>query len=152
MGPETTPAAPPLTILPGNYLLAGLPSASESARMYAWVTDLFGGPGDMCLSDGVNWKPVRPLAVNTVANGNANMSFLAMANAPTQIIQGTLTAARTVTFGTTYAYRGARFRIKREAGGLFSLVTNGLGLALNSWADWEFDGTAWVQTASGGLL
>ena len=134
-----------------SELMAVDPAAN--ARKYAWCTDLFGSSGgDMCLSDGVNWKPVRPAFVQTVANGNQNMSFTCMAQAPTQVIQGTLTSVRSVTLLTTYAYRGARFRVKREAGGLFSLLTNGVGIALNSWADFEFDGSAWVQTASGGLL
>lgn len=145
----------PSNVLPGLYTLAEMMALdpATNTRKYAWCTDLFGSSGgDMCLSDGANWRPVRPMSVQTVANGNQNMSFTCMAQAPTQVIQGVLTTARTVTLSTTYAYRGARFRIKREAGGLFALLINGVGISLNSWADFEFDGSAWVQTASGGLL
>jgi len=145
-------AIPATNLLAGDYTVATLPAANQNARKYAWVTDLFGGPGDMCLSDGVAWKPVRPLAVSTVANANVAMTLTPLVSAPTQIMAGTLTAARTITLATTYAYKGARFRIKRTAGGLFNLVVAGIGVPLNAWADFEYDGTAWVQTASGGLL
>lgn len=127
---------------------------AANARKYAWCTDLFGGPGDTVLSDGVNWRPVRPFSTQIVANGDSNMNLTWMSNAPTVIVRGVLTLSRTVTMQTTYAYKGAKFRVKREATGtLLSLLVNGIGLGLNSWADFEYDPAAgWVQTASGGLL
>lgn len=145
----------PSNVLPDQYALAQLMlvDPAANARKYAWCTDLFGGAGDMCLSDGVNWKPVRPFAVQTIANANSDQTFICMADAPTIIEQGTLTASRVRTLSTQYAYKGARFRMKREAGGLFNMLINGVvPMGLNSWADFEFNGTAWVQTASGGLL
>lgn len=154
---QTIGAMPPTSFLSGNYTLATLPDPTQNLRKYAWVTDLFDGNPDYVISNGAVWKPVRPLAVNTVANANANMSLSALANAPTQILAGTLSAQRTVTLTTTLAYSGARFRIKREAGGLVSLLVNSVStlvgtLSASTWADFEFDGTAWKQTASGGLL
>ncbi len=139
-------------VLAGDFTVATLPDATLNQKKYAWTTDLFGGPGDYCISDGVNWKPVRPLSVASVANANANATLTSLVVAPTQVMQGTLTAIRTVTLSSTYAYKGSKFRVKREAGGLFNLLVNGIGLSLNSWADFEYDGSAWVQTASGGLL
>lgn len=148
---------PPNRFLADNYTLATLPVAADNLRKYAWVTDLFDGQPDYVISDGAKWKPVRPLASRVVSNANANMTLTALANSPTQIMKGTLTAARTISLSTTYAYSGARFRIKREATGLFNLVVNlAVGLNINlagaGWMDVEYDGTAWVQTASGGLL
>lgn len=143
----------PSVFLPGQFLIAELPPAVDNQRKYAWVTDLFDGQPDIVISDGTYWKPVRPLATKVVTNSNTNMTLTPLVNAPTQIMQGTLSANRTVTLSTVNAYPGARFRTKREAGGaLVSLLVNGLGLGLNSWADFEYDGTQWVQTASGGLL
>ena len=140
-------------VLSDAYTVATLPSAAEYARKYAWTTDLFGGPGDYCISDGVSWKPVRPLALSIVSNSNTDMTLTPLLSAPTQVLQGTLSATRTITMATTYGYSGARFRVKREAGGgLFNLNILGSLLGLNSWADFEFDGSTWKQTASGGLL
>ena len=124
---------------------------------YALSTDLYGSGGYL-VREGGFWKPVRPLAVNTVANANANMTVTSLLMAPTQILKGTLTAGRDLVLSTEYAYPGSRFRIKKEAGGalistLIKVGTTLLGTQLtNTWADYEFDGTTWVQTASGGLL
>lgn len=141
-------------MLPGVYTLAELMVVDPvpNARKYAWCTNLFGGSGDMCLSDGVNWKPVRPFGIQMVANANLDMSFTCMSNAPTQVMQGVLTAPRAVSLSNTFAYPGAIFRVKREATGLSALLVNGIGISLNSWIDFEFTGSIWVQTGSGGLL
>lgn len=137
----------------GTFTVATLPDVTTNDRRTAWATDLH-GVGGRVVSEGGYWKPIRPLALNVVANGNSNMNLMPLISAPTQLIQGALSANRNVTILTTYAYPGQRFRIKREATGLFSLLVNGLGLGLNSWADFEFDpaSSAFVQTASGGLL
>lgn len=146
----------PSRFIPGSFSLASLPPAADNVQMYAWATDLHDGNPDYVISNGIAWKPVRPLSANVVANGNTNMTFTCMQNSPTQIVRGALTGIRTMSFVDTYAYSGARVRIKREASGLFALnilasVTNILGAS--SWADYEFvPGTGWVQTASGGLL
>ncbi len=147
---------PQIIVLPGQYTVSQLMAMdpAQYARCYAFCSDLFDGVGDMCLSDGNAWKPVRPeTGVRTVTNANADGTLICMVNAPTQLMRGALSANRSWTLSTQYAYRGARFRVKREATGtLLSLLVNGIGLGLNSWIDHEFDGTAWVQTASGGLL
>jgi hypothetical protein len=144
---------PGLIILPTTYTVATLPDASQFYRQYAWVTDLHDAQPDYVLSDGVNWKPVRPLAARIVANADSAMTLQALVNSPTQVLRGAITANRTLTLSTTRAYSGAKFRVKREATGLFGVVIGALGtLALNSWMDMEYDGTQWVQTASGGLL
>ncbi len=146
----------PTRFIPGSFTLATLPAATDNTQMYAWATDLHDGNPDYVISNGLSWKPVRPLSANVVANGNQNMTFTCMQNSPTQIIRGTLSAIRTLSFVDTYAYSGARLRIKREATGLLALnilaaVTT--SLSASSWADFEFvPGQGWVQTASGGLL
>lgn len=142
-----------LVILPGTFAIAGLPDPSLYYKQYAWVTDLHDSQPDYVLSDGVNWKPVRPLAARIVANADSAMTLQALVNSPTQVLRGAITANRTLTISTTRAYSGAKFRIKREASGLFGIIIGSLGtLNLSSWMDMEFDGTQWVQTASGGLL
>lgn len=151
MSIETSPAAAPTLFVPGQYTVATLPSALVYTRMYAWVTDLFGGPGDYCISNGTDWRPVRPFSLSSVP-GNVDRTLTALVDAPTMVMTGALTAIRSLTLSPTNAYRGATFRIKREASGLSALLVNGVGLSLNSWVDMEYDGSAWVQTASGGLL
>lgn len=145
------------SVVPGVYTLAQLMAVDPALypRRYAWCTDLFGGSPDWCISDGAQWKPVRPFGLQapTVA-GTAAMTLTAMVSAPTQVITGALGVGTTLTlsFATQYAWKGARFRTIRKATGLGAVLVNGLGLPLNNWQDNEFDGTAWVQTASGGLL
>lgn len=142
-------------IIPGSYALADLMAVNPALypRRYAWCTDLFGGPGDWCISDGVSWKPVRPFSMRS-ASIVSDMNLTPMVDAPTQLISGTIGTgvSRAVTLSTTYAYKGAVFRTCRKAGGLGTLLVNGLGISLNSWSDHEFDGNSWIQTASGGLL
>lgn len=152
-------AAPPSPFLDGQYTVATLPAAAGNARKYAWVTDLHDNQPDLVISDGTNWKPVRPFATAVIANANQAMTYTPLLNSPTMILKGTLSAIRTITMSTTYAYSGAKVRFKREATGLFNiniagLVTVGLGGVSLGWADMEYsigDG-GWVQTASGGLL
>lgn len=144
---------PGLIILPNTYTVATLPDAAQHYRQYAWVTDLHDAQPDYVLSDGTNWKPVRPLAARIIANADSAMTLQALVNSPTQVLRGAITASRTLTLSTTRAYSGARFRVKREATGLLGVVIAGLGtLSVSSWMDVEYDGTQWVQTASGGLL
>lgn len=144
----------PSPFLTNTYTVATLPSAALYPQMYAWVSDLHDGQPDRCISDGTFWKPVRPFATRAIANANQNLTLTPLSNSPTQIMQGTLTVNRTVSLSTTNAYPGAKFRVKREAlGTLLTLIVNGIGLGLNSWADFEYDASqGWVQTASGGLL
>ncbi len=143
----------PPAVLPEPYTVATLPPAADNYRRYAWVTDLFGGLPDYLISDGTNWKPVRPTAAQSIAS--ATMTLQPRLNAATVILTGTIGigVTHTISLGTSYAWPGARFRITRKAGGLGTLLTSlGLGLVANQWADHEYDGSAWIQTASGGLL
>lgn len=141
----------------GSFLIAGLPLASDNAQKYAWVTDLHDGQPDLVISDGTNWKPVRPLAARVLTNSDSAWTYRALVNSPTQILKGAITLQRDITLSSQYAYSGARVRFKREATGLLGIRLVGLltaSLGLNSWADMEYSANdgGWVQTASGGLL
>jgi hypothetical protein len=142
----------PSGFLSGDFLIATLPPASQYPRQYAWVTDLYDGQGDRVISDGTYWKPCRPMAMN--ASAPSNGVFGALKSCPTQLITGAIVSAVAYTFSTAFAYPGARIRVCRKATGLLGFTVGGLNLALNSWADWEFDPASglYVQTASGGLL
>lgn len=90
-------------------------------------------------------------------NGDAAKTLTALVDDTTQRWNTPLTAARAVTLSTTGAYRGAKFRIVREAGatGAFNLnIGTGPLKALTAagqWAHVEYDGTAWRLTANGSL-
>lgn len=146
----------------GTYTVATLPTCSSgTAKKTAWASDLFGqAPGDRVVCDGVgHWKPVRPLSVSIDVSAS-NMTLTTLLNAPTQIMTGTLGlgVTRNVTLSTTNAYPGAKFCATRKVTGAGALSVTGLlggltsSLGLASWACFEFDGTGWVQTQSGGLL
>ena len=150
-------APPPVNlVMPGEFTVATLPPAEEMIRRYVWLTDLHDGQPDYVISDGQFWKPVRPLAARTVPNANSNMTLQVLVNSPTQILRGALTAQRTLTTNIQGAYIGARFRIKREATGLFGMVLSGVlgspNIGVGTWADLEYTSEGWVQTASGGIL
>ena len=86
-------------------------------------------------------------------NGDAAATLYPGRFATTQRWDTTLTADRAVTLSTE-AWNGARFRIVRTGSGAFNLNV-GTGplkaLAANTWADVEFNGTAWALTAYGAL-
>lgn len=137
----------------GDFTVATLPSASLYPKRLAWVTDLHDGQPDYVMSDGTYWKDTRPEAVRIVTNANSDQTIQPLINSPIQIAQGTLSINRNWTIATTRAYPGQTITVKREAGGaLVSLLVNGIGIGLNSWADFVFNGTAFVQARSGGLL
>lgn len=138
----------------GTYTVALLPDPGVYDRRTCWCSDLHDGIGGRLVAESGFWKPIRPLALFTQANSNQNMTLFPLLNSPTQIMPSTLTLTRTLTIDTSHAYPGQRFRIKRSGGGLFNLVVNSVGLALNTWADFEFDpaANAFVQTAGSGLL
>lgn len=85
---------------------------------------------------------------------DAAFTLTTITNAPNVRHTGTLTANRAVTLSTTNAFRGAKFRITRTGGGAFTLDV-GTGplksLATNTWAEIEYDGTAWYLAAYGAL-
>lgn len=102
--------------------------------------------------------PVTGAAVATFTGGvatvgDANATLTARSSAPTQVWKTPLTANRTVTLSTTGAVNGDAFRVTRTAAstGAFTLTVAGKALSAGQWADVVFDGTAWLESASGSL-
>lgn len=97
-----------------------------------------------------------PLKVGTNV-GNANATLSCGSSAPVQRFATALTAGRTVTLSTTGAYRGAKFRIVREAAATGSFnISVGTGplkalTAAGQWCEVEYDGSAWFLSAYGTL-
>jgi len=143
----------------GTYTLATLPDPATLSRRTIWVSDLWSSlavPGGRMVSEGGRWKPIRPLVVGSMVAPAVDMTLQPFVSGTTVLVTGALTAARNLTLGVgsgfAVPYIGYRQRVTRKATGLFGLLINGVGLSLNGWADFEFDGTTWQQTASGGLL
>lgn len=145
--------------LPGTYTVATLPPAAANQARYAFVTDL-GGGADMVLSDGAFWKHIRQGVVTTVA---ATMSVTLTPLVSPPIVQftgsGGLTAMN-VTIAAAGLYPGETFRLLTPSGVLSTLGTFGIGvagvagslpLALSSWQDVQWNGTALVKIAGGTL-
>lgn len=87
---------------------------------------------------------------------NANIDLYVGVDKRVQRLTGTLTADRTLQLRTEGAKRGSRFRIVRIGGGAFNWNVTGAALlkamgTANTWADVEFDGTAWNLTGYGAL-
>lgn len=144
----------------GTYTLVTLPDPNDFIRRTAWVTDLWGalgvGMGGRLVSEGGFWKPIRPLVTGGMAVPATDTILQPLYHPTTLLVTGTVTVQRAFTLGVGSGFAvpspGYRQRVSRKATGLLSVVVNGLALGLNSWVDYEFDGTAWQQTASGGLL
>lgn len=150
----------------GEYTLATLPDPLTMARRTIWVTDLWSAitdppkRGGRMVSEGGFWKPIRPLVTSPPINV-ATMTTAPFVT-PTTLLLGNagllglgVTMAVTLGFGSGFAvpYPGYRQRVVKPAGALGTLNIIGVAMkALTGWADYEFDGTAWQQTASGGLL
>ena len=110
-----------------------------------------------------------PLTVTTAANptvvraprvsadkGDAAATLTAGTSEPTQRWATPLTTDRAVTLSTTNAWSGAAFRITRTAAATGASNLNvGTGplkaLAVGTWCDVEFDGSAWLLTGYGAL-
>lgn len=115
------------------------------------------GAREMLYCDGTNVVvPLRTSAVST-DNGDAAATLSVGVSATTQVWATALTADRAVTLNTFGAKNGDKFRILRKASatGAFNLnVGTGplkaMGTA-GSFADVEFDGSAWALTAYGTL-
>ncbi len=90
-------------------------------------------------------------------NGNAGTTLTIGSDASTQIWATVLTADRSVTLDTTGAYKGAKWRVVRKASatGAFNInVGSGPLKAMataGSFADFEYDGSAWFLSAYGTL-
>lgn len=68
---------------------------------------------------------------------------------------GTLTANRVATLSMAGAVAGMRFRVSNAGAGAFTIDVTGAALlkalALGTWGDFTFDGTAWYLSAYGAL-
>src|SRR5690606_38760821 len=90
-------------------------------------------------------------------NGDAAKTLTVGTSAQTQLWDTELTADRAVTLSTAGAHPGARFRLVRGAGATGSFNLNiGTGplkalASASTWAEVEYDGSAWVLVASGAL-
>jgi hypothetical protein len=161
------------------YTLAGLPSTGLAAGQQVACSNLgngtstsaAGGVLDALECDGTNWRWSSQAAgpqVLTTATGS--VSWTPLVSSPLVYFNTALTGAVTLTLGTgtapIAAWKGMRARIVRgpSATGAFNLTVNNGGAggttapyaakvlsAASSWADFEFDGTNWYQTAAGSL-
>lgn len=105
------------------------------------------------LSPGFMGKKVRQST--SADRGDNSITIAVGTDAVTQRFATTLTANRTVTFSTSNAVNGDKFRITRTGGGAFNLGTTGTfnnkSLTQNQWADYEFSGSGWYLTGFGSL-
>lgn len=146
----------------GTFSLATLPDPATMARRTIWVLDLFAqgntNPvyGGRMVSENGQWKPIRPLVAGAITAPTTDISTTPFLTPTTLIVTGALVAQRAVTLGMgsgfAVPYIGYRQRVSRKATGLLGLIVNGIGIGAGGWADFEFDGTTWQQTASSGLL
>lgn len=86
--------------------------------------------------------------------GDASATVKASEDALTQVFSTALTTGRTLTLSTVHAYSGAKFRVVRKASatGASGLDVGGLKtLAVGTWCDVEYNGTAWILTGYGAL-
>jgi hypothetical protein len=147
----------------GTFTLATLPDPAENVRRTVWVSDLWSTlpvaqQGGRVVSEGGFWKPVRPLVTSSLTF-TADMVIQPFSHPTTLIGTGALAlgTTRNLTLGTgsgfATPYPGYRQRIVKPPGvlGVLNLI-GATTIALSGWADYEFDGAAWRQTASGGLL
>jgi len=142
----------------GSFTLANLPDPASTPRRTAWVSDLY-TVGGRVVSEGGFWKPIRPLVTASITVASMTTTPLVT---PTTLLLGNagllglgVTMNVTLGMGSGFAlpYAGYRQRVVKPAGALGVLnVIGALTKALTGWADYEFDGVAWQQTASGGLL
>jgi len=141
-----------------TWTLAQLATQNPTAyaKRTAWVSDLY-DVGGRVVSEGGAWKPIRPLVTGLVTS--STMSTTPLLTPTTLVLTGTIavgvTHNITLGAGTGFAipYPGYRQRVVKPSGVLGTLNVIGVVTkALTGWADFEWDGTAWYQTASGGLL
>jgi hypothetical protein len=86
--------------------------------------------------------------------GDASITLVAGTDEGVQRYATALTANRTVTLDTSFAYRGARFRVVRTGLGAFTLDVGGLKTvpsATAAWVEVMHDGTAWRLIGYGTL-
>lgn len=86
--------------------------------------------------------------------GDADATLTPGSSEQTAVWNTPLTTGRTATLATGTAWNGAKFRIVRTtaATGASNLSAGGLkNLAVGTWCDVEYNGSAWVLTAYGAL-
>lgn len=133
------------------------------ADKLAWVNPPTGAATALTTESAVIQLGAQTMLPGVTTNGDvaATLRVLAQgasgnASTVTQRWNTPLTADRAVTLSTTYARTGARFRIIRTAAatGAFNLNV-GTGplkaLAVGTWCDVEYDGSAWFLAAYGAL-
>jgi hypothetical protein len=102
------------------------------------------------------WRAIASCGVSA-DKGDAAATLTVGTDPVTNIWNTELTQDRAVTLSTTSAYNGAKFRVVRGASatGAFNLnIGTGPLKALGSastWAEVEYNGSAWVLTAAGSL-
>ncbi len=152
----TTPyRVPTPQILPFAWPIAGLQAAAPYKGQSVWVTDLYGGLGGYCQSDGVAWIPrARDAVLTRTISAGASLVLTPLVDRPFQILKGTLPAAATlsISFSAVNAWNGCRFRIVNRLTGLGQLKL--LGVLLGSaWSDVICDDTgAFVNIGTASLL
>jgi hypothetical protein len=132
-----------------NFTLATLPSAASAGQLI-YCSDL-GGGGGVLQSDGSKWARAGRAGQAAIAT-DADVTLTPLSSAENIRHTGTLTANRTITLATTNAYAGARFSVTRTGSGAFNLSLGGLkNLATSTWAEAEYDGSAWYLASYGTL-
>ena len=141
-----------------SYAQNGIYERDGANFTYAWDNEFINvGAPLRKAATGVN-SIMRRKETHEVSadNGDAAATLTAKVSAPTQRWATPLTADRAVTLSTTAAMSGDRFKIVRTAAatGAFSLNV-GTGplkaLAVGTWCEVEFSGSAWVLTSYGAL-
>lgn len=99
-------------------------------------------------------RSVSQDASGVTARGDVSATVVGGTDKPTQVWNAPITVNRTVTLSTAGSTNGNKFRVVRTAAatGAFTLVAAGVTVAISAWADFEYDGTAWVNTAKGTLV
>ena len=122
---------PEAVTLPGVFTVDTLPTPSESNYgMLAKVSDLFGQKRGyvMCqrYASTYAWEPPGDSPAVTMS-GNQDITFLPLKMPSIIILDGTLTANRSLNLTTDKAYPGMKFEVKFVGGlGLFGLNLTGL--------------------------
>jgi hypothetical protein len=86
--------------------------------------------------------------------GDASVTLIRDTDSPIQVFNTPLTVNRTITLSSTYATRGAQFKVVRTAAatGASTLSVGGLkSLAVGQWATVVYNGTTWILLEFGSL-
>lgn len=92
-------------------------------------------------------------AVSTIAtDADASTDILATQSRLQIFHTGTLTSDRVLSLGTANAQTGSAIRVTRTGAGAFNLSVAGLkNLAVGTWCEVVYNGSAWVLAAYGAL-